>query len=249
MMNLKVRFPLKISPSAFQRPSNNPTGDEAPLGAPPPPPAPVGATGTVISNPDDAIVNKMTPSTEVENSELVELREDSTFVQRCLDGSLSQEEVDKLCRAMLSEGKKGHSLENFASQIGLLADEIAILRERHPEVERAIRLSKAHKDKMITDLRLRHATKNPQVLNSLAESKDLVEEWDEKARERAEMEIDKRAEELLLEREILPCEYSTVLYLSGDMTREEQETPLAVRDFSFIGLHTAQQILEGLEPC
>ncbi len=175
---------------------------------------------------------------------------DETFKDRLLVGNISTEELSILCDDLEATGKAGGTIPDFAAKVGLLSSELDSLRSSFPPLERSMRVAKGLRKKMLGELTLSHAIRNPsavkELLNNEAFSKDLLSDEEESEIEALKKSVDRRAEEALLALDIQPCQYTQVIYLVGDTTTTISETPIEMRNYKELGFLEAKDILNEI---
>ena len=225
----------------------------APLGPPPVPPEfDVPQTPKSLDIPTHKSINApvLNPETQTLTSLQKLQKEDKTFRDRLRELKVTNEEVSILCEDLEKMGEAGSTIPDFASKLGLLASELDELRKRFPAIERSMHVAKGLRKKMLGELTLSHAVRNPaamkELLNNDFFSKDFLSDEEESEMERLKQSLDRRAEEILLEKGITPCQYTQVTYVTGDLDLKTYETPADLRQYQELGYLDARAILESL---
>ena len=199
-------------------------------------------------SPDAEIAPALNPDFK-QKDPLDALLDDNDFRNRLDALTISPDDLSLVCQGAEEMGRQGNTIQDFASRLGILADELDVLRKKYPRLERSLKVAKGKRNKFLGDLALAHAARNPTGLRDLMNShlgKDFLTQEEETEIERLKQSVDHRAEEKLQEYNIEPCSYTQVVYLVGDMPPEISKKALELRDYKELHYLSAQEVLNSL---
>ena len=151
------------------------------------------------------------------------IEKDPDFLNRCLNCELIPSDIGQIATALEVAGSAGASLEVFSAKLRLLEREMVNLIKKHPELERAFRLSQANKRGALTENLIRSSATNANAAKELLNNPNLNKNLFDKD---ALAEMEGNAADLVVERLLAkgaqPADFSKIVYITGDNSDKQK---------------------------
>ena len=184
------------------------------------------------------------PSEKWKNDLDAYIAKDNEFLTRCQNNQLLDRDVGQICTALETAGTGGATLEIFSARLRLLEKEMVSILRKYPQIERSFRISSVNRKGTLTENLIRSAATNANAAKELLNNPELNKNLFDKDREfNLERSIHETVTEKLLERGIVPCRTTQVLYVSGHKDRMDENLDEVMKDKGYI---SAEKLMEML---
>lgn len=164
------------------------------------------------------------------------------FIIRASKVELTPEDVSKFALCLEKASEKGVPFGQYIVVWGVLQEEVSFLADKYPRIARAIKVSREKRMWPLMESVLSRAHTSPNTaLKLLQDDQYTGDVLSEEDKRNANLDIEKRAERILLDNNIEPCEYAQVLVLQGDLPTIDY-TP-TTKDYENIGL-SSEEVLQ-----
>lgn len=165
------------------------------------------------------------------------------FIRRATTLSLTNSDVNMFLATLNASAEDGVPLALFVSTWRLLSEDVEKLKVKYPEIDRGLMLARSLRKMMPWDALSARVHTNPTAALKLLEQNKMLDS-DLDKEDTSGLTVEQRAEKLLIDSGIAPCEYDQILYLRGNL--EFEDAPLNSKELEYIG-NTPEQIIELLE--
>ena len=168
---------------------------------------------------------------------------EDAYIRRATTLALTGADIEMFLSTLNESAEEGVPLALFVSTWRLLSEDVEKLKTRYPEIDRGLMLARSLRKMMPWDALSARVHTNPTAALKLLEQNKMLDS-DLDKEDMSGLTVEQRAEKLLLDSGIEPCEYDQILYLRGDL--EFEDAPLNSKELEYIG-HTPEQIIKLLE--
>ena len=164
----------------------------------------------------------------------------SDFVNRFLRMNISAQAMEVFIKSLELSAEDGVAFNQFLAYWRLLPGDVPQVAERYPALARAIKIVRELRKRTLMDAVIGKAHQAPGAAMTALKSEDFTGdallEHDEKEAQRT---VEDKAEEMLLNAGVKPCEYVQVVQLQGDLPNKDH---FKIDDHDKIGLSPEQVI-------
>ena len=163
------------------------------------------------------------------------VKEGDAFISRLEKRKMSTADIDTIVKTLEMSAKDGVTYDKFLGQWRILSEEYVFLARTYPRLARAAKVSKTLRKAFVHDSTAARLNNSPGTALKVLENEDLLSDAYLQEEDKFNtLELHKKIEMFLFEKNIRPCQYAQVVYFHGDLPSENHEA--MDDDFKAFGL-------------
>ena len=173
---------------------------------------------------DSMAMDALNPTSDTSNKQEWEnlldkyVETEDQFLYRLENGCLTSSDVSIICETLEGSGEEGLSLDVFAAKVRLLEKELVDLALKYPRIEKAIQISRVKRKGFFLQTMVMSAHKSTATMRELFENESVnVDLLQKMEKEKESTKLEDEITNSLRNLGVPPCEYTSVVYLMGDL--------------------------------